>query len=97
MNIIHTKRREIQASGLLPIATAGLAAAGVPPLSFPVGDLELGGNIGIERAISTAGTVSDMAIAELQLRIVRRQTWASEVKINQRAPSVVLETPPCWR
>ena len=91
MTVIDTKRKEVEASGLLPIATVGLAAMGIPPLGIPMGDLAVGGQRGSERTVEMSGRIDDMVIIGLQLRIVRRRTWVSQVRLSRRALSIAPE------
>ena len=82
---IEEKSHDIRVSGLLPIATGGLAAIGTP-LAAPLGDITIGGGHAATVKAGLTGSANDMVIIGQQLRVVRRCTWRNEVRLRLRGP-----------
>lgn len=78
---VEEKSRDMRASGLIPVATGGFAAMGVP-LAAPVGDIAIGGKHATAARVEVTGSVDEVVIIGLQLRVVRRCTWRNDVTIG---------------
>ncbi|KAL9074833.1 MAG: hypothetical protein Q9161_001971 [Pseudevernia consocians] len=80
------KDHKIRASGLIPIGTGGLIAMGVP-LAAPLGDINIGGRHATAANVEVTGSIDELVIIGLQLRIVRRCTY-NDVKLRRKGPRV---------
>lgn len=87
VSTVEEKSHEIRANGLIPIATGGLAAIGVP-LAAPLGDINIGGRHATAANVEVTGIIDELVIIGLQLRIVRRCTWHNDVKLRRKGPRV---------
>ena len=85
ISTIEEKSHNIRVSGLLPIATGGLAAIGAP-LAAPLGDITIGEGHAATAKAGWTGSVDELVIIGQQLRVVRRCTWRNEVKLKLRGP-----------
>ena len=84
---VEEKSHEIRASGLIPIATGGFAAMGVP-LAAPMGDVSIGGKHATVARVGMTGGVDEVVIIGLQLRVIRRCTWRNDVELRRKGPKI---------
>ena len=58
------------------------------PLVAPPGDVNIGGRHATAANVEVTGSIDELVIIGLQLRIVRRCTWHNHVKLRRKGPRV---------
>ena len=58
------------------------------PLVAPLGDVNIGGRHATAANVEVTGSIDELVIIGIQLRIVRRCTWHNDVKMRRKGPKV---------